>query len=347
MPTPVLLTDLRVAFDSFYLYRRKKIGFATSSRDFEHALQELDGNFVTTDLVGEDRVMDFHNPSVNDYIESYLADSPEEVADLAQSASFFEQFQHLWSGQNDKRFSGVDKYSDGFVDALSRQFLASTCRIFRFFDNGGIVGMRRYNLTFEERMLFAVDVEGCLATPAAQSLVREHIETLAERIGSGEAHKEGLVNLLSVLDRRTKVSKSIFGAAKQFLTEKLDEFEDFSNVGTFVEKFPGAIRADELNKVRVEFRQFSKEYADVRELDPYVLRGIAEEITTVGEKLEVNVSDWAEPLFQKAARIEDELQSDEPEPDNEDKSWLDDSKALRDVDQMFEGLLREITERAS
>lgn len=136
MPTPVLLSDLKTAFDSFYQYRRKKIGFATSSRDFEHALKELDGNFVKTDLVGEDSVIDFHNPSVNDYLDSYLSESPDDVADVFQSAVFFEQFKQLWSGQHEKRFSGLDKYSDGFVGAVSAKFMAPSCRVFRRLSQG-------------------------------------------------------------------------------------------------------------------------------------------------------------------------------------------------------------------
>ena len=64
------------------------------------------------------------------------------------------------------------------------------------------------------------------------------VTTLSERIESGEAQKEGLVDLLPALDGRNKASKSVFTAAKQFLTQRLDEFEDFSNVARFAEKFP-------------------------------------------------------------------------------------------------------------
>jgi hypothetical protein len=59
----------------------------------------------------------------------------------------------------------------------------------------------------------------------------------------------------------------------------------------------------------------------------------------------MTVSEWVEPLCQKADEIESERES-EPEPDDSNRSWLDDSKAIREVDLMFEGLLREIAERA-
>lgn len=347
MPGTVLLSDLRAAFDSFYQHRRKKIGFSASSRDFEHALKELDGNFVHTNLVGEDQVIEFHNPSINDYLDSYLAESPPDVADLLQSVTFFEQLQQLWSGKGETRFSGVEKDSDRFVEALSTQFLAPSCQVYRLGDGSGhIIGMRHRNLSFEERMLFAIAIEDYLATPAAHELMDRLVVRLSERIEAGEAQKEGLVALLPALDRRTKAAKSVFTAAKQFLTRRFDEFGDFSNVAKFVEKFPGAIDSNELDRIRQEFRHFSKSYTDVSERDPNLLRGIAEEITAVGKQLEVDVSEWADPLFQEADEIESEGPSD-PEPDDSDRSWVDDSKALQDVDLMFGGLLREINERGS
>jgi hypothetical protein len=72
MPEEVLLSDLELAFRNFYLYRRTKHGFNAGSRDFEHALKQLDGNFVKTDLLVGNRIVSFHNPSVRDFLESYL-----------------------------------------------------------------------------------------------------------------------------------------------------------------------------------------------------------------------------------------------------------------------------------
>jgi hypothetical protein len=190
-------------------------------------------------------------------------------------------------------------------------------------------------------------VDQSLDTPASHLLVDQLTTTLSRRIEAGEANKEGLVHLLPTFNRRTKVSRSIFASAKQFLTHSLDEFEDFENVARFVQEVPGAIDEDELDRIGEEFKRFCSAYTDDLERDPEVLRSIAEEITTVGRKLGVDVSGWADPLFQQADEIEAERESDDPEPDGEDRSWPDDSEALRDVDQMFEGLLREINEKAS
>ncbi len=341
----MLLSDLRTAFDSFYEFRRKKIGFPTSSRDFENALRELDGNFVKTDRIGEDSVIDFHNPSVNDYLDSYLAESVKDTADLIQSATFFEQFQQFWSGHRDTRYVWSDKYSGDFIAAFSRRFMALSCKVSRTYSEGRLVGMTHGNISFEHRMSLAIEIDESLATSASHSLVSQLVATLGKRIETGESNKEALVNLLPALDRRTTTSKSIFASAKQFLTGTLKEFADFDSLANFVEKFPIAIDEKELARVRQEFEEFSRHYADVSGHDPDFLRGIAEDITSVGHKLEVDVSEWADPLFQQADEIDRERER-EPDPVDSDTNWLDESKAIRDVDLMFEGLLREIAERA-
>jgi hypothetical protein len=345
MPTPVILSNLRAAFDSFYEHRRKKIGFSTTSRDFEHAIKELDGNFVRTDLVSNERVIDFHNPSVNDYIDSYLGESPNEIADLLQTSVFFEQFQQLWSLLRENRSTWPPGRNDDFVAVFSQRFMAPSCRGFCTYSQGQLIGTPHSDISFERRMAFALEIDESLGTQASKELLGLLVTNLGKRIEAGEAHKAGLLNLLPALDKRTKISKSIFASAQQFLTGRLEDFEDFSNASNFVKKFPGAIADEELDRIRQEFYEFSRDYADIWDRDPDVLRSTAEDITAVGQRLQIDVSDWADPLFQKADEMERERES-EPEPEDSDRGWPDQSKGIREVDLMFEGLLREIAERA-
>jgi hypothetical protein len=94
----VLPSDLELAYDSFVRIRRDRRGFQPKLRDFEHALRELDNNFVSTSREGEDLIIDFHNPSVEDFIAQYLNNHPEDVRDLFDSAQFFEQCVRLARG---------------------------------------------------------------------------------------------------------------------------------------------------------------------------------------------------------------------------------------------------------
>ena len=99
LPDQVLVSDLRKAFDMFYAFRRQRLGFLTSSRDFEVAMRQLDGNFIKSSMIGKDHVTEFHNPSVKDFLDSCLIKDEEIVLDLVRSACSFDQLQRLWRGK--------------------------------------------------------------------------------------------------------------------------------------------------------------------------------------------------------------------------------------------------------
>ena len=54
------------------------------------ALRELDGNFIKSRKIGGDIVVSFHNPSVKDFMEQFLAQSDTDVVDLFRGAQFYE-----------------------------------------------------------------------------------------------------------------------------------------------------------------------------------------------------------------------------------------------------------------
>ena len=65
LPDETRLEDLERAFWAFYENRQKRFGFATTAGDWDNALRELDGNFVSNERIGSDIVVSFHSPSVS------------------------------------------------------------------------------------------------------------------------------------------------------------------------------------------------------------------------------------------------------------------------------------------
>ena len=161
--------------------------------------------------------------------------------------------------------------------------MAPSCRGFCTYSQGQLIGTPHSEISFEQRMALALEIDESLGTQASKELLGLLVTNLGKRIEAGEAHKAGLLNLLPALDKRTKISKSIFASAQQFLTGRLEDFEDFSNASNFVKKFPGAIADEELDRIRQEFCEFSRDYADIWDRDPDVLRSTAEDITAVGQ----------------------------------------------------------------
>jgi len=348
LPDEVLLTDLEIAFNSFYQYRHAKLGFSTSSRDFEHALKQLDGNFIKTNALGDTRIVTFHNPSVQDFLESYLAGSPNDVAALIDSACFFDQFVRLWQGRGEKRFSGVDKYSREFVQALSRQFYAPTCRIIRVSDGRGtIVSARRYDRSFENRTSFAIEVEEGLGTEDFRTLADQLFSYLPGRIKAGNADRGDLVRLLTTLaDRKWQENSPVFAVAKEYLMHGLQEVEDFNTVMRFAERFPDALAPEDKDRIRTDFERCCRDYDADWTDDPDWIRSVAGDINSVGQKLGLDVKRFVDRLTERAEEVEPEHgRRPDNEEDHEDR-WSEEVRASLDIDLMFEGLLHEITERS-
>ncbi|MBI3663868.1 MAG: restriction endonuclease [Acidobacteria bacterium] len=351
LPDEILLTDLETAFNRFFQFRRTKLGFSTSGRDFEFALKELDGNFVKSSLIGKHQIVKFHNPSVADFLEAYLANSPNDVADLFESVCFFDQFSRLWRGQGGTRFNGIDKHSERFIRAFAHQFSSPDCRLMPIVNSEGVkIGVHHWDKSFEARIVFAIEVANALKTPDSHAVVDQLLNILRARISSGEGEKEDLVRLLQTLNSREsspEIKQAIFAAAKGYLTRDLEELDDFRSVGMFVDNFPAAVAPTELATIGAAFIRFCETYDDSWANEPDALRGVAEDFERVSSQLDVDVQAICEDLVKRAKEWESELRTETYESDDSDEERLSLDPATESIDIMFDGLLHEIDERTN
>ncbi len=89
-----LLEPLRAAVDHAC---RKRLGTGVSIRKFRQILSVLEGTFLTIEVnTKRERFVSFHNPSIRDFLLSYLEHHPEEIAALIETATAFEQCELFW-----------------------------------------------------------------------------------------------------------------------------------------------------------------------------------------------------------------------------------------------------------
>lgn len=348
LPSEVLIGDLELAFNAFYQYRRKKLGFQASSRDFENAIKELDGNFIQTSMIGRDQMVTFHNPSVDDFIGAYLDASPQDILDLIEGATFFDQFQQLWKGQRGDRFRGVDVHASTFVRRLAKRFAAPVCRVIRISNSKKeITGLTRWEISFEARMLFAVEVDQGLNTSETRSVVSQLMDQLEAQMKQCLGDRDDAVRLLKVLHSRSKaiVAQPVFSVASSFLTTDLESMEDFSCAGKFIESFPTVIREDELEKIRETFSEFCDDYDEAWVDDPEDLHSTANDLERIGKQLDVDVDEICAKLNKKATRLESEIAEENYSEDDPNEDWRERYQPTESIDSMFEGLLAEIDDR--
>jgi len=202
--------------------------------------------------------------------------------------------------------------------------------------------MDHRRVSYESRAEFAVRVANDLKNETGDRFLRALIDALQKLWREGHAEKEDLVRLLTALtDRGLSREDHAFVAAKQCLSTKLEEIDEFRAIAQFAKTYPDAVLSSELDRVKCQFLQFASDYSVGWDDDPDWLRQIAADLEFVGERLEVSVTRFTESLYEKADEIENERAK--AEPDEDDRSpWESSSSYGDDVDDMFQSLRDEI-----
>ena len=93
----IVISDLKEAFESFFLKRAARFNIQAGLLSFEQSLRELEDSFIRITAYGQDRVVSFQNPSVLDFVKNWLLGRSSDVWDLFESVICFEQAQRLLS----------------------------------------------------------------------------------------------------------------------------------------------------------------------------------------------------------------------------------------------------------
>ncbi|KAA1376345.1 nSTAND3 domain-containing NTPase [Aeromicrobium fastidiosum] len=91
----VELEAVKVAYRS--LLERLSLPF--SSAALKRSLETLEGTFIAVNQDHRGAVVQFHNPSIVDFVLNELQDDTEMQRDLIRSATHFEQLERLWASQ--------------------------------------------------------------------------------------------------------------------------------------------------------------------------------------------------------------------------------------------------------
>ncbi len=349
----VRFCDLEAAFHSFYGFRQRKLGFSTLSRDFENAVRELDGNFIKTSLIGKDRIVTLHNPSLSDFLENYFANSTADLDDLCQSAHFFDQLVNLWRGRRGKTYSAFEGNGGGaFLRALASKLENPTCKFTRYKVSGrDYLGVSVHEMTFERRAAFLMEVAEVLATEDAKELQEQVIGKLRGRLEARVGTRDDLVLLLKkIATQKTRPTNldTVFLAAKSVLVDvgENSELEDFDALGRFVEAFPNLLSAEELSNAAEDFTAYCKGYDESWVDSPDDLRGLADDFERVAGNLNADVDERCDQFRKDAHNWDDEISDSSHErEEDDDERWGDADRSEERMDVMFEGLLEELNER--
>ena len=327
-----LLSDVRTAFGVFHSDRTKLLNQPLPDNDFESALKETEGNFTTTAHSPRGRTIAFHNPSIGDYVQGYLASQKDLVVQLIQSSVFLNQVERLWEYRIEKEApplfrSAILSNPEALVNTL-RNMVTRTSPI----------SLARVVASVLKRYAHP-DVEGLFDDLIAA------IEQLLQRDQNCRYDVVPLAKTMKRFDlfnsaRREAFSSSIYG----HLTRDLDEWQDFEPLVEFMKFFPELIDQDKQREIAFAFGKAAASVSDnlYDHDDPGLLREDAEKLEDLADYLKVNVSSYLREMGERAEKLEQEAG---PEPDwhggsssrHSEYGWCSDAE----INSMFEVFLNE------
>lgn len=226
MPAGSSLADLKVQYSTFErlyceLYQIPK------PRNFNRYLKEVDGNFIKTFEVEEDIKIDFHNPSIRDFIASEISEDSDMARCLISSCVAFDQLTTFYNAFPNHLENEV--FSDAgvlikFQDKLAELFYSSQIR-------PSILDKNKIHLN-HNRILFILNCEFSTPTKPLKKSIRHNLNEIKYTIKSSY----GWITIDRLLDSLKK-SACVYDVNFEVLAEGIFEellfsLDDISSIKT-------------------------------------------------------------------------------------------------------------------
>ncbi len=327
----VELADLKDAFESFRMQEVKLFGAATAPNEFMSSLDELEGSFIRCQREEDEVVVAFHNPSVRDFLEKYLAENAEVLSMLCSSIIFYDQFRVLCtarSGKEVKEHLSHRLLSDTslIAEAMIRTVLrtAKGRRLYRKAD-GSFKHFREFQTPIEKNIAHALMVARDLPNTHQKYVASRLLDFVRSRIENGEGNLVDIsepINAALPLDvvasSRTLVVEAV--ARKFEDIEQYDELNDIIALQDFIGVAPGAASNALVERVRAKIT----EEADVI-FDWYISEADdddeIEHLRSVANRMERVFNVALDSIYKRLDEQEEELRNrfdEHPDEDSEE-----------------------------
>jgi hypothetical protein len=320
LPDVTRLLDLEHAFEHFHAGRSGKYGHPRSPYDWQRAAKELEGNFIRTELNDSAVLVQFHNPSIRDFLESHLVECSVDADDLSEFARYAAQQVTIWHIL--KRKGQHLLVPERIVELATRYWRSrgsGTPEVRRVMYAG--LGLRWENLyqsILQQYMTLLQIVTG--HGPRTESVLHEPTTDLLVYLRSGDPNRTELVRLLDrllkpVSAREPHWQELIATAVEQLLNvDRYYQVDDFQSAIDFLDSHPDVAPLDARGRLTNAFNAF-----------------IDEEVRALMDESDADTRlSWFDSLEKVAGALDldlpitrQEVEEDIPEleSDDEDSGW--------------------------
>jgi hypothetical protein len=324
MPRQTLLEDLRAAIVDFSHARRVEFPASSATNDFMTGCKELDGNFVSFSKHRGGISVQFHNPSVRDFLQGYCYEHQEEMTLLLKGASFFEQI--IWLATYTRKDEDEPAFKsllldnvDLWVDCLRKTIDGLSCTTIQNFDytiNGW--APVKATLSFESRVQQLVALRATFDSPELDEFLQACLEQVRERAVAKVPKQDDIVSLVESfkdLPSDFPEESKVTAAAKELIYSATTTLADFEYLNRLRLIRPQAFHQEEIKSIRDEFEAILDREVQLwlegdKSQSPDEVRDCAKLIEAVGDWLEVDTWEQVEQLRDYASELEADADAD-------------------------------------
>lgn len=329
---------------------------------FRHALRTLEGTFVQINAAGDDRVIRFRDPSISDFLLSWLSSNPMEVDRLLESARYFEQCATLWSYRHAVTNASHDSVGASLasqppvqvsigplVAAMRRTIKAQSSVVNLHITDQGVLTYRRTSIDAVARARLIIDVADASQSEDAINLARSVLKSIPDEWIDVYIAKRSTLELAKRIRKCRQPLRSAVDdfavSVKTWFTSELNATDDYIALLGLRESWPEILTDDELADYEAQFVEFARETAQAASWS-----GDRDEIKDALSDLQRGARQFGLDLDEDLQALESRLESlpDEEEDEEEEEeefarppdagTVMSGLEETREIDGLFETL---------
>lgn len=342
LPDKVLIEDLENAFISFHTLMAKNNNSSIESLDFKNSLEELESNFIKIESTKDETLIQFHNPSIRDFLNIYLQTNATMARTLCKSIVFFDQCQKLWKtntsiakkAQNITNFPAENiaiKFPIEFWQAMANTFESTTVQLINEHNfSNNLTYKRRADQSLEIRLVFALEIARIMPIVDTNQIIQQMVEITTRNIFKGNSNKWDLFNLfnwLNELEDKYHISyDQIIHGSKNILINNNNSFSDYEYIIKFQNRFPNVLATDEYYQIVNDFNNwysFEVESLISNINTPDEISSEIRSLTEIGTSFGIDVTDGVCRLNEYENEL---LENGGLDEDSRNDLWMEEAK---------------------
>ncbi len=349
--TPILISDLELAVKEFLIKNNYKYFIGFDSITFDRAIRELENTFIKTQKDSYDGiVVEFQNPSIQDFLVNYLNGKEDLITSLIESIIFSNQFFKIFTTD-----SQVENKISHFIKLTNKQTQTSIDRIKDIYNQLNTSKVLKLTQNKSEKFswykytsyiysfLFQIYSELGAKNEDAKNFVYEKFQELILIDEISYTEQDYYIKLLSILDLSNLSFNEEELMDKFILNIKwIDNIEVFTKIE---EIFPTTFR-DTINDdyfIEKVTEVIQEEIGNTEDSDTYDLIGKIENIETKFDfDYQNEISDLKQKEEEYNGYIESQIDSYiEDRRDFNEPEELDIKEETEIINQIFNSLINE------